>query len=725
MRSVGEAMAIGGTFKEALQKALRSLEIGRAGLGADGKDPFDEVPAGAEEKDAALDAAITRLRSPRPDRLFRVRDAMRLGVTLDELNGITGIDPWFLDQVLQLVETEDELRSHRGGECPPDLLRRAKSEGFSDVQLGWLLGRSEGDVRARRYEAGLRPVMKTVDTCAAEFAAHTPYHYSTYGDESEVVPSDREKILILGGGPNRIGQGIEFDYCCVHAVQALSEAGYETILLNSNPETVSTDYDTADRLYFEPLTLEDILEVVEAERPKGVVVQFGGQTPLKLALGLEAAGVPILGTSPDAIDRAEDRERFLEVATRLGISLPPGGTAVDLEGALVLADRIGFPVLVRPSYVLGGRAMRIVYDREQLTGYLDEAIEASPEHPVQIDRFLEDAFEFDVDAIADGDRCVIGGIMQHIEEAGIHSGDSACVLPPYRIRPGDLEIMRRQVAGMARELGVRGLINAQFAVQNGEVYLLEVNPRASRTVPFVSKAIGRPLAKVAARVMAGETLEELGLTEEPRPAHVSVKEAVLPFDKFPQTDPFLGPEMKSTGEVMGIAASFGLAFAKSQMAANEAVPLAGTAFLSVNDRDHAGVVPIARELARLKFDLCATRGTAKALERAGLRCRTVPKISEGRPHAVDLIANGDIDLIIATPLGKVSRADESEIRRAAIRKRLPVLSTLSAAAAAVRAVRALSDRSLEVRSLQEYHDPSEPEEADLFRPVEPVETPRR
>jgi len=723
MRSVGEAMAIGGTFREALQKAFRSLEIGRAGLGMDGKDPVELESTDEAERRGALERTIARLRAPRPDRLLRVRDAFQLGVSLEELHEITRIDPWFLDQICQLVEMSEEIRELRTeGGIGPGLLRRAKSEGFSDVQLAHLLGETETEIRTARHGYGIRPVMKTVDTCAAEFAAHTPYHYSTYGDETEVVPSQREKILILGSGPNRIGQGIEFDYCCVHAVQALREAGYETILLNSNPETVSTDYDTADRLYFEPLTLEDILEVVEAERPKGVLVQFGGQTPLRLSIALHEAGVPILGTSPDAIDRAEDRERFLALAEKLDLTLPPGGTALSVAEARELAVRIGFPLLVRPSYVLGGRAMRIVYDEPQLEEYMRGAMEASPGMPVQVDWFLEDAFEFDVDAVADGEHCVIGGIMQHIEEAGIHSGDSACVLPPYRIRPGDLEIMRRQMTDVARELGVRGLLNAQFAVQNGIVYLLEVNPRASRTVPFVSKAVGRPLAKIAARVMAGESLESLGFADEPHPPHVSVKEAVLPFDKFPQSDPFLGPEMKSTGEVMGISHSFGLAFAKSQMAAGDAVPMAGTAFISVHDRDHGSVVPIARELKRLKFDLCATSGTAMALEAAGLPCRTIPKISEGRPHALDLIANGEIDLIIATPLGKVSRVDESKIRRAAIRRHLPVLSTLSAAAAAVHAVRALSDRGLEVRSLQEYHDPAEePEPADLFRSVEPVD----
>jgi len=736
MKSVGEAMSIGGTFKEAYQKALRSLEIGRFGLGADGREELAPETPGTPSPSpdpAALDEAaraerrervIARLRMPHWDRPFLLAEAFRLGLDVEEIHGLTGVDRWFLDQIAQIVEVEAEVRqvAASGGEVPTELLRRAKRSGFSDAQLGYLLGQDEFDVRLLRHERGVRPVMKTVDTCAAEFAARTPYHYSTYhGTETEVQPCDRKKVLILGGGPNRIGQGIEFDYCCVHAVQALGECGWETILLNSNPETVSTDYDTADRLYFEPLTLEDILNVVEAEEPEGVVVQFGGQTPLKLALALRRAGVPVFGTTPEAIDRAEDRKKFLALAEAAGLSLPPGGTVLTLEEGRELAERVGFPLLVRPSYVLGGRAMRIVYDLPSLEEYLAAAFDVSPGHPVQMDRFVEDAFEFDVDAVADGERCVIGGIMQHIEEAGIHSGDSACVLPPYRIRREELETMRAQIRAVASELGVRGLLNAQFAVQDGHVWMLEVNPRASRTVPFVSKAIGQPLAKIAARVMVGETLETIGFTEEPRPAHVSVKEAVLPFAKFVGSDPFLGPEMKSTGEVMGIAQTFGEAFAKSQMAAGDPVPMAGTAFLSVNDRDHAGIVPIAQELARLKFRLCGTRGTALTLERAGLTCTTIPKLSEGRPHVVDRIANGEIDLVIATPLGKSSRADEAEIRRAALRKRVPVISTLSAAAAAVRAIRALSDRGIGVRCLQEYHADETPADTGFAEAVRPAE----
>ncbi len=706
MKSVGEAMAIGGTFKEALQKAVRSLEVGRYGLGADGRDAHDIDRMDAEARATPREDLRTALRTPRWDNLFKIREALRLGLSVDEIHQLTAIDPWFLDNLAEIVEEEEEMRRQaaRGEVIDRVGLLRAKRFGFSDVQIGTIYGRSPDEIRTLRKSLGVVPCMKTVDTCAAEFAAFTPYHYSTYGAESEVTPSDRRKILILGGGPNRIGQGIEFDYCCVHAVRAFQELGYETILQNSNPETVSTDYDTADRLYFEPLTLEDILNVVEIEKPIGVVVQFGGQTPLRLALALERAGVPILGTQPDSIDVAEDRGRFFGVAEKLHLTLPPGGMATTHDEALEVGRRVGYPLLVRPSYVLGGQQMRIVYDEEALSTYMLHVRGASPKHPILIDRFLEDAFEVDVDAICDGTRCVIGGIMQHIEEAGIHSGDSACVLPTYLISPGDLEIMRAQTKAIAMELGVLGLVNAQFAIRDGRVYVLEVNPRASRTVPFVSKAVGVPLAKIAAKVMAGKTLEELGFTEEPRSSYVSVKEVVLPFAKFTGVDPFLGPEMKSTGEVMGISKSFGLSFAKSQMAAGEALPMAGTAFLSVNDRDHQNLVPVARALAKLKFRLAATRGTASTLEGAGLAVRTIPKVSEGRPNALDLIANREIDLVIATPLGKSSRADEAEIRRACGRRGIPFLSTLSAAAATVLGIQAMSDAGLDVKSLQEIHE---------------------
>ena len=703
MKSVGEAMAIGGTFKEALSKALRSLEIDRYGLGAafNGAAETAPSPDGAANSPAkpALPALLASLRQPRWDRIFRVAEAFRLGATLEEVQELTGIDPWFLDQIQQILETEDEIAAvGRLDALDAPTLRRAKAIGLSDRELGRLLGAAEAEVRRHRRALGVRPVMKTVDTCAAEFAAHTPYHYSTYtGTETEVEPSDRRKVLILGGGPNRIGQGIEFDYCCVHCVQAFRGAGWETILLNSNPETVSTDYDTSDRLYFEPLTLEDILEVVDAERPDGVVVQFGGQTPLKLALALEAAGVPILGTSPGSIDRAEDRKKFLEVAAKLDLTLPPSGTVRTFLEARALAERIGYPVLVRPSYVLGGRAMRIVYDDDGLKDSVRESIEVSPDHPVQIDRFLEDAFEFDVDAVADGERCVIAGVMQHIEEAGIHSGDSACVLPPYRIRPLDLEIMRSQMSRIAKELDVRGLLNAQFAIKDDIVYLLEVNPRASRTVPFVAKAVGAPIARIAARVMAGETLAQIGFVEEPSPGHVSVKEAVLPFAKFAGTDPFLGPEMKSTGEVMGMADGFGEAFAKSQMAAGDAIPMAGTAFLSMHDQDHDAAVPIARELARLKFRLCATSGTAHTLREAGLACEGVPKLSEGRPNAVDRIANGEIHHRHAARQGVSRRGGRDPARRDA-----------KGGARALHAVGGGGGRAGDPRALRPRHQREEP-----------------
>jgi carbamoyl-phosphate synthase large subunit len=706
MKSVGEAMSIGGTFKEALQKGIRSLEIGRFGLGADGRDPVDLRALRPEERDAFREEVVARLRTPRWDNVFHLRYAFLLGLSTEEIHALTAIDPWFLDNVKEIVEMEEELRAHvaAGGAPTLEIVSRAKRIGFSDVQLAHLFGTSEVEMRRARAALGVVPVMKTVDTCAAEFAAFTPYHYSTYeGGETEVEPSERRKILILGGGPNRIGQGIEFDYCCVHAVQALRDEGFETILQNSNPETVSTDYDTSDRLYFEPLTFEEILNVVEAERPEGVVVQFGGQTPLKLALALEAAGVPIIGTSPDSIDIAEDRRRFGAIADRLGLTPPPNGTALTVAEARAVAETIGFPLLVRPSYVLGGRAMRIVYDELSLEEYMRNAAEASPGHPVLIDRFLEDAYEVDVDAIADRERCVIGGIMQHIEEAGIHSGDSACVLPTYLIRPEHLETIREQTRAVALELKVLGLMNAQFAIKEDVVYILEVNPRASRTVPFVSKAIGAPLAKHAARLMVGRTLRDLGFLDEPRPTHISVKEAVLPFARFAGVDGFLGPEMKSTGEVMGISSTFGGAFAKSQIAAGEGLPMAGTAFISVNERDQRNVVPIARDLAALKFHLCATRGTAGALEAAGLAVRTLPKLSEGRPNVLDLIVNREIDLIVTTPLGKTSRADDAAIRRAAIARKIPFITTLSAAAAAVLAVRALSDSGITVKSLQEFH----------------------
>jgi len=683
MKSVGEVMAIGRTFKEALQKGLRSLEIDRYGLGADGHDDFEP------------DLLRERLITPHPDRIFYIRHALQSGMSVQTIAELTRIDPWFIHQIAEIVEMEDRLRSFTLDTLPPKLLREAKRYGFSDVQLAQLLSvqaskrLSESTetlsrydakppelvVRDRRKELGITPVYQRVDTCGAEFPAYTPYLYSTYETECEAEPTSRKKVMILGSGPNRIGQGIEFDYCCVHAAFAFQELGYETIMVNCNPETVSTDYDTSDRLYFEPLTLEDVLNIYEREKPDGVVVQFGGQTPLKLALPLQAAGVPIWGTSPDSIDLAEDRERFGDLLRELGIPQPENGTATSEEEAHRVAARIGYPVLVRPSYVLGGRAMAIVYDEESLDRYMREAVEVSFDHPVLIDRFLEDAFEMDVDAVADGERVVIGGIMEQIELAGVHSGDSACVIPTYMVAPEYNEIIRDYTQRLGRALNVVGLMNIQYAMKDGVVYVLEVNPRASRTVPFVSKATGVPLAKIAAKVMAGMTLRELGFTEEPKVEGYFVKEVALPFNKFPEVDTILGPEMKSTGEGMGVADNFGQAYAKAQMACGGTLPLSGTAFLSVNDNDKPNLVPIARELADLGFRLLATQGTADFLRRHGLQVEMVYKVYEGRPNTVDFIKNGEIDLVINTPLGKPSFYDEAALRRAAVAYGVPYMTT--------------------------------------------------
>jgi carbamoyl-phosphate synthase large subunit len=691
MKSVGEAMAIGRTFKEALQKALRSLEIGRAGLGADGAEGLDR------------DRVRERLIQPNWERLLYIRYALQAGFSPDSISALTGIDPWFVHQIEDLVELEGRLRAFDLETLPEQLLRRAKRWGFSDAQIAHLLRCRPDAIRAHRDALGLRPVFKRVDTCAAEFEAHTPYLYSTYEGECEADPTSARKIMILGSGPNRIGQGIEFDYCCVHASFALREEGFETVMVNCNPETVSTDYDTSSRLYFEPLTLEDVMHVVERERPEGVIIQFGGQTPLSLALDLQAAGVPILGTSPDSIDLAEDRGRFGALLDSLGIVAPACGFATSPEEAMEVARRIGFPVLVRPSYVLGGRAMMIVHDEAALAIYMREAVQASPRHPVLVDRFLEDAFEFDVDAVADGRHVTIGGIMQHIEEAGIHSGDSACVLPAYKIGDADLERIRDITRRLARALDVRGLMNVQFAQKDGQLYVLEVNPRASRTVPFVSKAIGVPLAKVAAKVLAGRSLEEQGFTEEVKLRDCCVKEAVLPFIKFPDDDPVLGPEMRSTGEVMGIAPSFGAAFAKAQAGAGCSLPNGGTVFISVNDNDKDTVVPIARGFADLGFRILATEGTAGALSAAGIPAERVRKVNEGRPHIVDHIKNGAVHLLLTTPLGRMAYEDEAAIRRSATLHRIPLITTLSGAAAAVAGIRAQRGETLGVRPLQEYH----------------------
>ncbi len=696
MKSVGEAMAIGRTFKEALQKGIRSLEIGRAGLGADAKGYLD--PNRLQEK----------LAYPNWERLFYIRYALLAGMSVESIVDLTKIDRWFIKNIEQLVNCEGNLRAFTLETIPRDLLYKAKRFGFSDAQLGHLLGARESDVRSRRKELGIAPVFKRVDTCGAEFEAHTPYLYSTYEEECEAEPSMKKKIMILGGGPNRIGQGIEFDYCCCHASFALQEEGYETIMVNCNPETVSTDYDTSDRLYFEPLTLEDVLNIIEVEKPEGVIVQFGGQTPLSLAIPLQNHGVRILGTSPDSIDLAEDRKRFGELLKSLGIPAPAWGTAMSIDEAKEIAARIGYPVLVRPSYVLGGRAMFVTHDERSLAEYMNRAVEASPEHPVLIDKFLEDAFEVDVDALSDGKQVVVGGIMQHIEEAGIHSGDSACVIPPYHAKVVEhLERMRKYTKKLCLSLQVKGLMNVQFAIKDDVVYVLEVNPRASRTVPFVSKATGVPLAKMAARIVVGKTLEELGFIEERTVKDRFVKESVFPFIKFPGEDPILGPEMKSTGEVMGISSGFGNAFAKAQISAGMPLPVSGRAFISVNDNDKKNVIPIAKGLAELGFTLIATKGTCRALRDAGLQCDLAYKVKEGRPNVVDLMKNGEIDLIINTPLGKVSYFDEPAIRKTATQRAIPCITTLSGGAATVMGIEALQKERITVKSLQEYYGQEE------------------
>ncbi len=693
MKSVGEVMAIGRTFKESLQKAVRSLEIGHAGF---------ESPSLPEGPDGER-ALWAQIDTPRPGRLWAIAEVLRRGGSVEELYARTGIDPWFLRNVAEIVAHEQELIALPAAQRAA-ALRPAKQAGFSDRRLAALWGTQEDDVRALRQTHGVLPVYKRVDTCAAEFEAFTPYLYSTYEDECEARPTQARKVMILGGGPNRIGQGIEFDYCCVHASFALREAGFETIMVNCNPETVSTDYDTSDRLYFEPLTLEDVLAIVEKEKPLGLIVQYGGQTPLRLALALERAGVPILGTSPDSIDRAEDRERFDVVLEKLGLLRPPGGVARSIEEAEKVAARVGFPVLVRPSYVLGGRAMEIVHDVNALRGYMRYAVKASPEHPVLVDRFLADATEVDVDAICDGERVVIGGIMEHIEQAGIHSGDSACSIPPYSLTKTVIDEILESTRRLALELGVKGLMNVQYAVKAGAVYVIEVNPRASRTVPFVSKAIGRPLAKLGALVMVGKTLAELGFTSEIWPRHFSVKEAVFPFVKFPGADTLLGPEMKSTGEVMGIDSDFGRAYAKAQIEAGNSLPSAGTVLVSVKLEDRAGICDGVRELASHGFKVLATPGTAEALRQLGVLVEAVPKVGQGTPDVVQRIEAGDVDLVINT-VGSDAGAvrDSASIRRAALLRNLPYFTTLAGARAAVGAIRALQLESIGVRALQDIH----------------------
>ena len=694
MKSVGESMAIGRTFKEALQKGLRALETGRPGWATGALLSDDRLP------DDSLESLRGALRQPTPERIFQIKRAIEAGMDLDEINELTGVDPWFLAQMHELVEAE---RGFESAEITNDVMRRMKRMGFSDRQLADIRGKSEKEMRDIRWKLGVRPAYKMVDTCAGEFPSSTPYLYSSYDEEDEAPRTGRESVVILGSGPNRIGQGVEFDYCCVRAALALRDRGYETIMINSNPETVSTDFDISDKLYFEPLTLEHVLEIVERERPLGVIVQLGGQTPLKLTRGLEAAGVRILGTSPDSIDTAEDRKRFDEIARRLGVMQPPNGTATSVGEAIAVAERIGYPVLVRPSYVLGGRAMEIVYDAPSLEDYFERAARVSEDRPVLIDRFLEDAYEADVDAISDGDQVVIGGMMQHIEDAGIHSGDSACVLPPYLIGEKDLAKMREHTVAFAKALGVVGLINVQYAVKDGKVYVLEVNPRGSRTVPFVSKAIGVSLAALAARVMLGEKLVDLGFTEEIIPPYISVKEAVFPFTKFREFDPILGPEMRSTGEVMGVAESFGMAFAKAQLSADNRLPDHGTILLTVNDFDKDAVTPIARRFQEMGFKLIGTEGTARHLRGRGIPVSRVFKVHEGRPHGIDLILNGEVQMLINTPFGKHAQQDDYSLRQAAIAHGVAYTTTLSAASAACDAILSMRSRAPSVRSLQEWH----------------------
>ena len=696
MKSVGESMAIGRTFKEAFQKALRALETGRPGWTVGERLIDDRL---TEESKEALRGALRR---PTPERIFQVKRAMQLGMGTAELHELTAIDPWFLDQLRELLDAELWYRAL--ATIDADAMRRMKRMGFSDRQLATLRNETELITRAHRWALGVRPSYKMIDTCAGEFPSSTPYLYGCYDEETEAITEGRPKVIILGSGPNRIGQGVEFDYCCVRAVLALREQGYEAIMVNSNPETVSTDFDISDKLFFEPLTLEDVLEIVEREQPVGVIVQLGGQTPLKLTRALEAAGVRILGTSPDSIDIAEDRRRFEKLARELGIEQPANGTATSVDEAVAIADGIGYPVLVRPSYVLGGRAMEIVHDAESLRGYFERAARVSEDRPVLVDRFLEDAFEADVDALSDGTSVVIGAVMEHIESAGIHSGDSACVLPPYLIPPAAVEQMKAHTVAFARALGVIGLINVQYAYKDGVVYVIEVNPRASRTAPFVSKAIGVSLPSVAARLMLGETLEQVGFTKEIIPPYVSVKEAVFPFNKFREFDPVLGPEMRSTGEVMGIDDDFGTAFLKSQLAADNALPRDGAVFLTLNDWDKPNAVELAHKFSAMGFKLFATSGTAAYLRDRGVAVETVLKVHEGRPHGVDMILNGEVQLLVNTPLGKHAQVDDERLRQAAIANRVPYTTTLSAANAACEAIAARQSREPSVRALQEWHE---------------------
>ena len=721
MKSVGEAMSIGRTFKESLQKAIRSLEIGIYGLDTINTD---------------MSVIKAKLKTPNAERIWHVAQALRSGMSIQDIYELTWIDPWFLENIRQIIEMEEEIKV-QGSKFKvqssefAEMIKDAKQYGFSDRRIAQLLNMQEADIRNLRKQNNLRAVYKMVDTCAAEFAAYTPYMYSTYEEpfyriqgfegsriqdstprilnplapaiECEANPGSRKKVIILGSGPNRIGQGIEFDYCCVHAVFALKELGFETIMVNCNPETVSTDYDTADRLYFEPLTIEDVLNIIDVEKPEGVIVQFGGQTPLKLAVPLEKEGVKILGTSPDSIDRAEDRKRFKQLLHKLNLKQAESDTAMSVEEAISAARKIGYPVMVRPSYVLGGRAMEIVYDEQSLREYMVRAVKASPKHPVLVDKYLEDAIEVDVDAISDGTDVIIGGVMEHIEEAGIHSGDSACSLPPHSLRKEIIAQIEQQTKALAKELGVIGLMNVQFAVRNQDIYILEVNPRGSRTIPFVGKATGVPLAKIAAKLMVGKTLKELGLTQEKRISHIAVKEAVFPFDRFYGVDTILGPEMKSTGEVMGIDDDFGLAFGKSQTACGNKIPLSGKIFISLKDKDKPPSVPIVKKLLELGLSVIATRGTAKYLKEHGIEVEAINKVTEGRPHIVDLIKNKEIHFIINTVSGSQAQKDSFSIRQSAIQYRVPFTTTISGATAVVNAIEKLKTKEIHIKSIQEYH----------------------
>ena len=689
MKSVGEVMAMGRTFQESFQKALRGLEVGVDGM---------------NQKTTDRERIEEELGEPGPERIWYVGDAFAEGFTIEEVHQLTKIDPWFLVQIKEIIDIELELDKRTLADLDAETLRTLKRKGFSDRRLAYLLDTTEGEVRKLRHALNIRPVYKRVDTCAAEFSTKTSYFYSTYEEECESQPTDRKKVMVLGGGPNRIGQGIEFDYCCVHAAMALREDGFETIMVNCNPETVSTDYDTSDRLYFEPLTLEDVLEIVDKEKPIGVIVQYGGQTPLKLAKALEAAGVPIVGTSPESIDIAEDRERFQKLLMKLELRQPPNRTARTEEEAIRLAQEICYPLVVRPSYVLGGRAMEIVHEQRDLERYMREAVKVSNDSPVLLDRFLNDAIEVDVDSLSDGKRVFIGGVMEHIEQAGVHSGDSACSLPPFSLSPEMIEELKRQTAQMSRALNVVGLMNVQFAIQNGTVYVLEVNPRASRTVPYVSKATGIPLAKVAARAMLGSSLDAQGIGAEINPPYYSVKEAVFPFVKFPGVDTILGPEMKSTGEVMGVGDTFAEAFVKSQLGAGIRLPTKGSAFISVKAADKPAAVEIAKMLADLGFKILATRGTAAAISAAGIPVASVNKVTEGRPHVVDMIKNGDVQFVINTVEEKRSAiADSRSIRTTALASRVTTYTTIAGARAAVEGIRHLSDASMSVIDVQSMH----------------------